>query len=162
MRSRRQKGKTNTKGGDHWLLIPACVHRLPRCGGACSTLRQPEDKRSCTPSLRLIRQPAIRVEYPSFTTCGRGFCHGIVSLFVSAGAGCPGVAVYHAPWGVAKRLRCRMLDDTGAPTPTAHAPPRAETLCGPHHQAALRCMCPCERPLPTRPCSSTPAPHHDA
>src|SRR5262249_15170889 len=41
MRSRRQKGKTNTKGGAHWPLIPACVQRLTRCGGACSPLCQP-------------------------------------------------------------------------------------------------------------------------
>jgi hypothetical protein len=32
------------------------------------------------PSLRLIRQHEIRVEYPSFTTCGRGFYHGLRSL----------------------------------------------------------------------------------
>ena len=63
---------------------------------------------------------------------------------------------------MAKRLRCRVLDDTGAPTSTAQAPPRAETLCGPHHQAALRRLCRCERFPPPRSCSPTPAPRHDA
>src|SRR5262245_7021189 len=69
---------------------------------------------SCTLSLRLIRQHEIWVEYPSFTTCGRGFCHGRRSLFLPAGAGCPGVAVPHAPVGMAQRHR-RVPDDTGAP-----------------------------------------------
>jgi hypothetical protein len=57
---------------------------------------------SCTSSLRLIRQPENRVEYPSFTTCGREFCHDLQSLFLPVNAGRPGVAVFHAPLGVAK------------------------------------------------------------
>ncbi len=32
---------------------------------------------SCTSNLRLFRRPENRVEYPSFTTCGRGCCHGL-------------------------------------------------------------------------------------
>src|SRR5215813_15018035 len=75
-----------------------------------------------------------RVQYPHCSTCMRGFCHGLPSLFLPVGARRPGVAVSHAPLGVAKRLRCSVLDDTGAPIPTAQAPPRAETLCGPHRQ----------------------------
>src|SRR5437773_10271805 len=77
--------------------------------------------RSCTPNLRLIRQHEIRVEYPSFTTCGRGLCHGLRSLFLPAGADRHGVAMRHAPVGMAQRHR-RVPAATGAPTPTAQAP----------------------------------------
>src|SRR5207244_665128 len=76
---------------------------------------------SCTPNLRLIRQHAIRVAYPSFTTCGRGLCHGLRSLFLPAGADRHGVAMRHAPVGMAQRHR-RVPAATGAPTPTAQAP----------------------------------------
>jgi hypothetical protein len=41
--------------------------------------------------------PENRVKYPHFSTCMRGFCHGISSLFLPVGAGRPGVAVRHAP-----------------------------------------------------------------
>jgi hypothetical protein len=78
-------------------------------------------RRSCTPNLRLIRQHEIRVEYPSFTTCGRGLCHGLRSLFLPAGADRPRVAMRHAPVGMAQRHR-RVPAATGAPTPTAQAP----------------------------------------
>src|SRR5881397_1324057 len=72
---------------------------------------------SCTSSLRLFRRPANRVEYPSFTTCGKGFCHGLRSLFLPTRSHRPGVAVPHAPVGVAQRLRRRVPDDTGASIP---------------------------------------------
>jgi hypothetical protein len=80
-----------------------------------------EESGSCTPSLRLIRQHEIRVEYPSFTTCGRGFYHGLRSLFLPAGADRPGVAMLHAPVGMAQRHR-RVPAATGAHIPTAQAP----------------------------------------
>src|SRR5712692_8579460 len=64
-----------------------------------------------------------RVKYPHFSTSTRGFCHGLSSLFLPVGAGCPGVAVRHAPVGVAKRPRRRVPDDTGTSTPSAKAPP---------------------------------------
>src|SRR3989449_1330875 len=79
-----------------------------------------------------------RVKYPHFSTSTRGFCHGLPSLFLPVGAGRSGVAVRHAPVGVAKRPRRRGPDGTGTHTPTAQAPPCTHTLCGPHHQAALR------------------------
>src|SRR5437867_5167693 len=78
---------------------------------------------SCTSSLRLFRRPANRVEYPSFTTCGKGFCHGLRSLFLPTRSHRPGVAVPHAPVGVAQRLRRRVPDDTGASIPRTKAPP---------------------------------------
>src|SRR5205823_14908088 len=78
---------------------------------------------SCTSSLRLFRRPANRVEYPSFTTCGKGFCHGLRSLFLPTRSHRPGVAVPHAPVGVAQRLRRRVPDDTGASIPHTKAPP---------------------------------------
>src|SRR5262249_59427613 len=59
--------------------------------------------------------------------------------------------------GAAERRRRRAPTDAAAPTPPAPAPPRAETLCGPHHQATLRRLCRCERPPPPRPCSPPPA-----
>src|SRR6266478_3305116 len=48
-----------------------------------------------------------RVKYPHFSTSTRGFCHGLPSLFLPTDTGRPGVAVPHAPLGVAKRPRCR-------------------------------------------------------
>src|SRR6266516_2976388 len=57
------------------------------------------------------------VQYPHFSTCMRGFCHGISSLFLPVGAGRLGVAVRHAPLGVAKRPCHRVPNDTGAYTP---------------------------------------------
>ena len=97
------------------LLIPAGLPDHLPC--APQTLLQPDQRRrrrskepqpftgSCTPNLRLIRQHEIRVEYPSFTTCGRGLCHGLRSLFLPAGADRPSVAMRHAPVGMAQRHR---------------------------------------------------------
>src|SRR6267378_7741155 len=90
-----------------------------------------------------------RVKYPHFSTCMRGFCHGLPSLFLSVGADRPGVAVPHAPVGVAQRPRRRVPAAAGAHTPTAQTPPCAHTLCGPHHQAALRRLCIQQCPSPT-------------
>src|SRR3989442_727085 len=62
-----------------------------------------------------------RVKYPHLSTCMRGFCHDIPSLFLSVGAGRLDMAVRHAPLGVAKRPR-HVPDDTRAHTPRAKAP----------------------------------------
>jgi len=75
---------------------------------------------SCTSSLRLSLPPVNRVKSPHFSTCMRGFYHDTRSLFLSVGAGRPGVVVRHTPLGVAQRPR-RVPDDTRAPTPTAKA-----------------------------------------
>src|SRR5438874_470103 len=91
----------------------------------------------------------------------RDVCLGPRSLFLSVGAGRPSVAMPHAPGGVALRPCRRVPDATSPDTPTAQAPPRAETLCGPHHQAALRRLCTRERLPPTRPFSPTPTHRHD-
>src|SRR5256886_5175031 len=64
----------------------------------------------------------------------RGLCHGLPSLFLPVGVDRAGMAVRHAPVGVAKRPRCCGPDDTGAHTPTAQALPYAHTLCRPHHK----------------------------
>jgi len=74
---------------------------------------------SCTSSLRLIREPDRPGTIPSLRYLYEGFCHGLPSLFLPVGAHRLGVAVSHTPWAMAKRPRCRMLNDTGAPTPTA-------------------------------------------
>jgi len=97
-----------------------------------------------------------RVKYPHFSTCMRGFCHGLPSLFLSVGADRPGVAVPHAPVGVAQRPRRRVPAAAGAHTPTAQTPPCAHTLCGPHHQAALRRLCIQQCPSPTDTLSPPP------
>src|SRR5215471_7552694 len=44
-----------------------------------------------------------RVHCPHCSTCVRGFCHGLSSLLLPAGADRLGVAVPHAPLGVAQR-----------------------------------------------------------
>src|SRR5262249_10157567 len=99
----------------------------------------------CDPSMQGCVPPACgsfsppenQVQYPHFCTCMRGFCHGPCSLFLSVGAGPPGVAVPHAPVGVAQRP-CHCATNTTFPHATpAQASLRAETLCGPHPQTAL-------------------------
>src|SRR5262249_2003541 len=103
-----------------------------------------------------------RVQYPHCSTCMRGLCHGLPSLFLPVGARRLGVAVSHAPLRVAKRRRCRVLDAPGAPPPPAQASPRAEPLGGPHHHAALRRLCARQGPSPARPLSAATAPHPHA
>src|SRR5712691_9769138 len=64
-------------------------------------------KWSCTCSLRVIPSPANQVQYPHFTTCVRGFCHGITPLFLPAhGPGAP-LALRHAALCLAKRVSRR-------------------------------------------------------
>src|SRR5262252_7974338 len=103
-----------------------------------------------------------RVKYPHFSTYTREFCHGLPSLFLPLGAGRPGVAVPHAPVGVAQRLRHRVPNDTRPHPPTAKAPPRAHTVCGIHPEAALRRLCARPRPPPARSLSTAPAPRAHA
>src|ERR1043166_8404922 len=92
----------------------------------------------------------------------RGVCHASQSLFLPVGARRPGMAVRHAPLGVAKRL-CHCFSDTiSTHTTTTQAPPRAATLCGCHPQAALRRLCTGQCTPLTRSFSPTPAPRHDA
>jgi len=61
-----------------------------------------------------------RVQYPHFSASTRGLCHGLPSLFFPIAADCSGVAVPHAPVGMAQRHR-RVPDDTGAATTKAQA-----------------------------------------
>jgi hypothetical protein len=70
-----------------------------------------------------IRSPSLRSSGPPLNPMECGFCHGIASLFLPIGAGRPGVAVSHAPVGVAQRPCHRLPNDTGTYTPTAKAPP---------------------------------------
>src|SRR5215831_17588243 len=79
--------------------------------------------RSCTSSVRLIRQPENRVKYASFITCARrGFYHGLRAVFLSASADRPSVAVLYAPLGVAIRARHPWLDTTPISAATPQAP----------------------------------------
>jgi transposase-like protein len=65
--------------------------------------------------------PENWVKPPHFSTCMRGFCHGLHSFFLPFSTSSPYVVVRHAPLGVAQRPRRRVSDDTGAPRPTAKA-----------------------------------------
>src|SRR5262245_31690943 len=78
-----------------------------------------EDALSLAAPMAIFFSPS-RLLCPHFSTCLRGFCHGPRSLFLPIDPDCPGMAVPHAPVGMAQRPR-RVPDDTGAPTPTAHA-----------------------------------------
>ena len=86
-----------------------------------------------------------RVKCPHFSTCMRGFCDGLQSLFLPVGTDRSCVAVPHAPLDVAKRPR-HVPANTRAHTPSAKAQACAPTLCGPHHKASLRRLCACQRP----------------
>src|SRR5262249_12713397 len=99
---------------------------------------------------------------PSFLHLYEGIVPWFPISFLPVGTRRPGVAVPHTPVGVAQRPRRRVPDSSGAHTPAAQAPPRAETLCWPHHQAASRRRRTGERPPPARPFRPTPAPRHDA
>src|SRR5882762_9615447 len=63
--------------------------------------------RSCTSILRVILSPANQVQYPHFTTCVRGLCHGITPLFLPADVPGTPLALYHAACCLAKRVSRR-------------------------------------------------------
>ncbi len=92
----------------------------------------------------------------------RGFCHGVSSFLLSAHADRTRMAVRHAPVGVAERLRRRVPDNPGPPTPTAEAAPCAETLCRRHHKAALRRLCARHPSPPASPRSAATTPRAPA
>ena len=71
-------------------------------GQSSAVKQQIVDMGSCTSILRLIRQPDNRVKSPHFSTCMKGFCHGLPSLFLSVGADRSCVAVPAAPLRMAK------------------------------------------------------------
>src|SRR6266446_654433 len=87
---------------------------LPGIGETCRKVTRP-DPTQCS-----FLPPENRVQYPHFSASTRGFCHGLPSLFFPVGADSPGVAVRHAPVGVAQRPRCR-VPAARAPTPPAKA-----------------------------------------
>src|SRR6266481_8266234 len=90
---------------------------LPGIGETCRKVTRPDPTQCSFGNLR------NRVQYPHFSTSTRGFCHGLSSLFLPVGAGRPGVAVPHAPVGVARRPHHRVPNGTGAHTSTTKAPP---------------------------------------
>jgi hypothetical protein len=51
--------------------------------------------RSCTSNLRLILAAGKPGTIPLFTTCARGFCHGLRPLFLPTDADRPSVAVHY-------------------------------------------------------------------
>src|SRR5262249_24483151 len=60
-------------------------------GYAHDSVNHTQKEWSCTSILRVMPSPAHQVQYPHFTTCVRGFCHGITPLFLPANA--PGASL---------------------------------------------------------------------
>src|SRR4029450_10169283 len=90
-----------------------------QAGYFCPT---PEHVKSgwCTSSVRLI--PTVRKPgtMPSLQSLYEGVLPWFPLFFLPIGTDCPGVAVPHAPVGMAQRPHF-VPNDTGAPTPTAQA-----------------------------------------
>src|SRR6266849_4362690 len=92
---------------------------------------------SCTCSLRVIPSPANQVQYPHFTTCVRGLCHGIAPLFLPADVPGTPLALRHAALCLAKRVYRRGSEAIEASAATAQALPRPEAVSWPHPQAPV-------------------------
>src|SRR5712691_5057270 len=80
-----------------------------------------------------------QVQYPHFTTCVRGLCHGIAPVFLPAGAAGTSVALRHAALYLAKRAYRRGSEAIPA-SATAQALQRPEAVSWPHPQAPLCCL----------------------
>src|SRR5262249_16635788 len=82
--------------------------------------------------------PAQQVQYPHFTTCVRGLCHGITPLFLPADVPGTPLALHHAALCLANPVYRTGSPPTTSPTPTAPAPPRPEAVSWPPPQAPGR------------------------
>src|SRR5262249_54024865 len=102
--------------------------------------------------------PANQVQYPHFTTCVRGLCHGITPLFLPADVPGTPLALRHAALCLAKRVYRRRSEAIQASAATAQALPRPEAVSWAHPQAPVCPLrtAPRARPPPTR----LPAPPH--
>src|SRR5262244_910015 len=105
-----------------------------------TTLRQTlssDNIGSCTSILRVIPSPANQVQYPHFTTCVRGLCHGILLLFLPADVPGTPLALRHAAFCLAKRVYRRGSEAIEASAATAQALPRPEAVSWAHPQAPV-------------------------
>ena len=114
------------------------------------------DSGSCPCSLRLIQQPDKPGKIPSFLHMYEGGYHGLSSLFLPVSAGRHGVAVRHAPLGVAERLH------STAACPTTQEPPLPKRHRAPTPFAGLATKPPCAAwepaTAPRPPAPSAPPP----
>src|SRR6266700_558561 len=93
--------------------------------------------RSCTSILRVMPSPAHQVQYPHFTTCVRGFCHGITPLFLPAhGPGAP-LALRHTALCLAKRVSRRESEAIQTSAAAVQAFQRPQAVSWPHPHALL-------------------------
>src|SRR5439155_21293679 len=113
---------------------------------------------SCTCSLRVITSPAHQVQYPHFTTCVRGLCHGITPLFLPANVPGTPLALHHAALCLAKRVYRRGTEALQASAATAQALPRPEAVSWPHPQAPVCRLC--AGPRARTPAARVPATPH--
>ena len=112
-----------------------------------ASLRQ-SDSRSCTSSLQRIPGPWKPGKLLSLQHLYEGVLPwSPLSLSISW-CWSPFYGYASSPRCVAQRPCRRLSDDTPIYVPITQAPPRAETLCGPHSQSALRRRCArrCPRP----------------
>src|SRR4030095_3850138 len=78
-----------------------------------------------------------QVQYPHFTTCVRGFCHGITPLFLPAhGPGAP-LALRHAALCLAKRVSRRGSEAIQTSATAVQAFQRPQAGAWPHPQPLL-------------------------
>src|SRR5499433_3252678 len=92
---------------------------------------------SCTSILRVMPSPAHQVQYPHFTTCVRGFCHGITPLFLPANAPGAPLALRHAALCLAKRVYRRGSEAIQTSAAAVQAFQRPQAVSWPHPQALL-------------------------
>src|SRR5205823_2431359 len=92
---------------------------------------------SCTSILRVMPSPAHQVQSPHFTTCMRGLCHGITSLFLPADVPGTPLALRHAALCLAKRVYRRGSEALQASAATAQALQRPAAVSWPHPHAPL-------------------------
>ena len=93
--------------------------------------------RSCTSILRVIPSPAHQVQYPHFTTCVRGLCHGITPVFLPAHIPGAPLALRHAALCLAKRVYRRGSEAIRTSAAAVQAFQRPEAVSWPHPQAPL-------------------------
>src|SRR5438132_6172621 len=90
------------------------------------------------PGLPRPQKPCYSVVKCShFTTCVRGLCHGITSLFLPTDVPGTPLALRHAALCLAKRVYRRGSEATQASAATAQALQRPAAVSWPHPQAPL-------------------------
>ena len=96
---------------------------------------------SCTSILRVMPSPAHQVQYPHFTICVRGLCHGITPLFLLANAPGAPLALRHAALCLAKRVYRRGSEALQTSAAAVQALQRPQAVSWPHPPALLCRLC---------------------